>query len=218
MVVTGLQGSGTDELSMGLFGAGEITSGSIKVKGKEIVKNSIKNSMRDGIALIPKNRKERGIIPDLSINDNLSLAYFTTRQKKIIIDRKKELERFVKNQDLMKIKIASPQDPITSLSGGNQQKVIFGKWLELESPVYVMDNPTQGIDVGAKFAIYELIEKIAEEGKAVLVFTNEYPEIHRIADSVVVLYKGKVTGNIERKNMSEVRIMECSTGTAKELE
>ncbi|MDD4082591.1 MAG: sugar ABC transporter ATP-binding protein [Sphaerochaetaceae bacterium] len=217
MVITGLQGSGTDELSMGLFGAGEITSGSIKVKGKEIIKNSIKNAMKDGVALIPKNRKERGILPDLSIKDNLSLAYFTTRQKKIIIDQKKEMERFNRNQELMNIKIGNPKDPITSLSGGNQQKVIFGKWLELQSPVYVMDNPTQGIDVGAKFAIYELIDKIAAKGKAVLVFTNEYPEIHRIADSVVVLYKGKVTGNIERNNMSEVQIMECSTGTAKEL-
>ncbi|MBK5200674.1 MAG: sugar ABC transporter ATP-binding protein [Spirochaetaceae bacterium] len=213
LIVTGLQGSGCSELSMSLFGAGNITEGSISVKGKDIKNNSIKVAMESGIGLIPKNRKERGILPDLSIKDNMSLAYYTVKHHKLFVDEKEEDERFFRQQIKMNIKVASQENVITSLSGGNQQKVIFGKWFELDSDVMIMDNPTQGIDVGAKFSIYEIIGNLAKSGKALLVFTNEYPEIHRIADNIIVLYKGRIKGRLNRSEMSEISIMEYSTGT-----
>ena len=113
--------------------------------------------------MIPCNRKERGILPDLSIRDNNSMAYFTLLHKKLIIGNKEESSRFEKNRSKMEIKVGSEKDPITSLSGGNQQKVIVGRWLETDADVMIMDNPTQGIDVGAKYAIYKLILELAAQ-------------------------------------------------------
>lgn len=108
-------------------------------------------------------------------------------------------------------------DVITSLSGGNQQKVILSRWLELDADVYIMDNPTQGIDVGAKFSIYKLIVELASQGKGVIVFTSEYPEIHQLADRCLVLYKGMPAAVLSRDEITEVAIMEYSTGTRGEV-
>jgi len=213
LIVTGLQGSGCAELAMSLFGAGAIKEGTIMVKGQLMKNNNIKDAMKNGIGMIPKNRKERGILPDLSIKDNMSLAYYTVKHHKLFIDEKEEDERFFRQQEKMNIKVGSQNNVITSLSGGNQQKVIFGKWFELDSDVMIMDNPTQGIDVGSKFSIYEIIADLAKSGKALIVFTNEYPEIHRIADNILVLYKGFINGRLSRSEMSEIAIMEYSTGT-----
>lgn len=113
----------------------------------------------------------------------------------------------------MNIRVSSDLDPITSLSGGNQQKVILSRWLEIDADVYIMDNPTQGIDVGAKFAIYKLVVELAAAGKSVLFFTSEYPEIQQLADRCFVLYKGDVAQELSRSEISEVTIMEYSTGT-----
>jgi ABC-type sugar transport system, ATPase component len=217
IAVTGLQGAGSAELAMALFGAVPITSGSIKTKAGALAKHSIQSMMKDGIGMIPRNRKERGILPDMSICDNNSIAYFATRHKRPFISERKELARFERNRSKMGIKVGSPTDLITSLSGGNQQKVIIGKWLEIDADVYIMDNPTQGIDVGAKYAIYQLIIEMAKEGKAVLVFSTEFPEIYHIADRCLVMYKGGINGNIPRGELTEVNVMEFSTGTKSEV-
>jgi ribose transport system ATP-binding protein len=116
----------------------------------------------------------------------------------------------------MGIKVGSDLDPITSLSGGNQQKVILSRWLQLDADLYIMDNPTQGIDVGAKFSIYKIIAELAAQGKGVIVFTSEYPEIHQLSDRCMVLYKGRCSAVLEREDISEVGIMEYSTGTRRE--
>ena len=115
----------------------------------------------------------------------------------------------------MNIKSDNSRLPITALSGGNQQKVIIGKWLAIDADVYIMDNPTQGIDVGAKFEIYKLINAIACQGKGVIIFTNEYPEIHQLADRVLVLYKGKLSGELKRADLSESAVMALSTGSSR---
>ncbi len=215
VVVTGLQGSGTDELATALFGASGIEKGEIRTKKGPISSKSIRSSMRKGVGMIPRNRKERGIIPDLTISKNASLAYYTALDKNFFIAKKDELLRFEKIRESLDIKVGSPENPITSLSGGNQQKVILGKWLNIDCDVYIMDNPTQGIDVGAKYAIYNLINQIAEEGKALVVFTNEYPEMIRVADRVIVLYKGRIAHEFDRKSLSEEGVMAYSTGSAK---
>lgn len=214
VVITGLQGSGIDELATAMFGATPVTSGSVKVKGGALHKNSISHAMKSGLGMTPRNRKERGIVPDLSIEKNNSLAYFTALHKKLFISSAEEAARFAKGQKMMEIKVGSPKDPITSLSGGNQQKVILSKWLGIDADVYIMDNPTQGIDVGAKFAIYQLICEIAKQGKAIVAFTNEYPEIVQIADRVIVMYKGRIVKTMTRDEMTEAKIMAFSTGTS----
>ena len=213
VIITGLQGSGTDELAEALFGASDTESGTIKSIRGSVVSRNIARVMRSGIGMIPKNRKERGISPDLSIERNSSSAYFTALHDRLFISKKAERNRFENNRRSLDIKIGSPDDPITSLSGGNQQKVILGKWLNIDADVYIMDNPTQGIDVGAKFAIYDLINRIAGNGKGIIVFTNEYPEMLQVADRVLVMYKGQIVSDIPRSDMNEALIMAYSTGS-----
>ncbi len=213
VVFTGLQGSGTDELATSLFGATELEKGTIDTRHGPLDLKDIRTVMRSGIAMIPRNRKERGILPDLSIRTNNSLAYLVAKHKSVLVNQKTEQARFERSRKRMNIRVSSDLDPITSLSGGNQQKVILSRWLEIDADVYIMDNPTQGIDVGAKFAIYKLVVELAAAGKSVLFFTSEYPEIQQLADRCFVLYKGDVAQELSRSEISEVTIMEYSTGT-----
>ncbi|MDR2746430.1 MAG: sugar ABC transporter ATP-binding protein [Treponema sp.] len=216
IVVTGLQGSGTDELATALFGASPVRGGKVFVRQRELDLRSIKKVMRNGVAMIPRNRKERGIVPHLSIRQNNSLAYYVVKHRPPFISQKAEHERFIKNREKLDIRVGNDLDPITSLSGGNQQKVILSKWMEIDADVYIMDNPTQGIDVGSKYAIYQLVNAMAREGKAVLIFSSEFPEIRQVADRCAVMYRGKINTFLERKDISEVSIMAHSTGTTTE--
>lgn len=218
VVVTGLQGSGMDELATALFGATPVSGGTIATQHGPLSLKHISTVMQNGVGMIPRSRKERGIIPDLSISKNNSLAYFTALHKKPFISKQEEAARFENNRQRLEIKVGTPDDPITSLSGGNQQKVILGKWLNIDADVYIMDNPTQGIDVGAKFSIYKLINEIALQGKSIIVFTNEYPEIVQVADRCLVMYKGRIVKELPRKDMTEVAIMAYSTGTTIETD
>lgn len=218
IAITGLQGAGSGELATAIFGATDVRGGTVETKNGRLNTRSILDVMRHGVAMIPCNRKERGILPDLSIRDNNSAAFFTLLHKKLVISNKEETERFEKNRQKMEIKVGSEKDPITSLSGGNQQKVIVGRWLETNADVLIMDNPTQGIDVGAKYGIYKLILELASQGKGILVFSTEFPEIYQIADRCIVMYKGQISGTLNRQEMDETRIMALSTGTKMEVQ
>jgi ribose transport system ATP-binding protein len=212
LAFTGLQGAGTTELASALFGATDKTSGEIKIKGETLRAHHIKSVMKHGVAMVPRNRKERGILPHLSIRDNHSIAYFTIKHNKLLIDKNEEKNRFAINLGKMNIRIGSETDPITALSGGNQQKVIIGRWLATESEIFIMENPTQGIDVGAKYEIYKLIIELAKQGKSIIVFSTEFPEIHHIADQCIVMYKGEINGELSRAQMTEANVMLLSTG------
>lgn len=211
LAITGLHGDGRGELAEALFGDRKMTSGDIFIKGKKLSKNSIKAAMRAGIGMIPRNRKERSIIKDMNILDNLSMAFFTSSHKGII-KRSEEEERFEKNRKITSIKIGNPYDNIDSLSGGNQQKIIVGRWLEAGSDIYILDNPTQGIDVGAKFEIYALINSLASAGKSIIIFSAEFPEIYKVADRCLVMYKGNIQAELERDDLTEVNVMYYATG------
>jgi len=218
MAVTGLFGDGRGELSECLFGARKISGGKILLKGKEIQGSPIIKVMKSGVSMVPRNRKERSIIKDMSIKDNLSMAYFTSKHAKLYVSDREETARFERSKQETNIKASDPNNKITSLSGGNQQKVIFSRWFGLDSDVYIMDNPTQGIDVGAKFEIYQLITKLAEQGKSVLVFSSEYPEIHKIADTCLVMYKGEINKQFNRDELNEMDVMYYATGSNKKGE
>ncbi len=217
LAITGLFGDGRGELSECLFGARKVSSGTIRLKGKEIQSAPILKVIKSGVSMVPRNRKERSILKDLSIKDNLSMAYFTSKKKSFYISDREERRRFEENRRITNIKAADPDHPITSLSGGNQQKVVFSRWFGLDSEVYILDNPTQGIDVGAKFEIYQLITRLAEDGKSVVVFSSEYPEIHRIADRCLVMYKGEVNKEFSRDEINEIDIMYYATGSNKKV-
>lgn len=212
LAITGLQGSGREELADILFGNGEYT-GEIFIDGNKMnPKANVLKFMKSGIALVPRMRKERGILNDLSIYDNTSIAYLNTKHKKPLISNKAEKDRFERQKKAMSIKVENPNNAITSLSGGNQQKVILGRWLEADADVLLFDNPTQGIDVGTKFEIYHLILNLAKEGKAVIVFSQEFPEIYKVADSCLVLYKGEINATLNRDELTERNVMYYSTG------
>lgn len=216
LAITGLQGSGKDDLADILFGVID-HSGTIEVEGKVMSPKSsvrsVKRYLKSGISMVPRMRKERGIHNDLSVLDNMSMGYLNTKFNKILIDSKEENARFDRQQTAMSIKVGNRKNPITSLSGGNQQKVILGKWLESDAKVLLFDNPTQGIDVGTKFEIYHLILKLAKEGKAIIVFSAEFPEIFKVADSCIVLYKGRENARLDRENLTEKNVMYYSTGS-----
>lgn len=209
---TGLLGDGRSELFEGLFGVRAPSSGTIKLHGKEVeIKHPTK--ARDmGIGYIPKDRKENAIIHGMSIIENMTLPSISKFVRRLVINRKKEIERGVRQQERMRIKLSNLRDVIENLSGGNQQKVVLAKWLEADSDVIILDNPTQGIDVGAKGDIYELLVELANSGKAIIVLSSDFNEINRICDRVLVMFHGKVVGNLSNKEADEETLMMYTTG------
>ncbi len=209
---TGLQSSGRDMLADALFGVIP-HRGKLSILGKPVDRAVIRGFMHRGVAMVPRSRKERGIHNDLSIIDNNSMGFYNTLFKKLLISPREEKARYLRVKDELSIKADNPKNPITSLSGGNQQKVILGRWLETNADVLLFDNPTQGIDVGTKFEIYHIILNLARKGKAILVFSQEFPEIYKVADSCVVMYKGRVNAVLPRAELTEKKMMYYSTGS-----
>lgn len=213
---TGLQGSGGSELLESLFGYTSITRGEIHIRDEVITKTKIKKSMKAGISLVPRNRKENGIISNMNLLDNMMISKYVLTHKKQYIDGKKEQKDYQEMKDKINIKANRWSDLITSLSGGNQQKIIIGRWLSTHSDIYIFDNPTQGIDVGAKAEIYKLIAQLVESGKSVIINTLVIPEIQKIANRCYVLYHGSVIKELPREEMSEEKIMLYATNAVKE--
>lgn len=148
-----------------MFGMRKIDSGEVLLNGKRVDTKNPGRVMKSGIGMVQRNRKERSILPDMSIRDNLSMASFIMNHPNPLISFKEEQARYERQKKAINIKAEHPNDLITSLSGGNQQKVILGRWLELDASVYFLDNPSQGIDVGAKQEIYKIINEMGERGK-----------------------------------------------------
>lgn len=213
LAITGLHGDGRGELSEALFGARRVDSGAVTLHGKRLNLHNIEQVMRAGVGMVPRNRKERSIIKDFSILNNISVAYFVAKHNKLFISDKEETERFNRNKKITDIRVSDPHDYITSLSGGNQQKVIVSRWLELDSDIYILDNPTQGIDVGAKFEIYKLINELAIRGKSLILFSQEFPEIYKVADRCLVMYEGRINAELDREHLTEVNVMYYATGS-----
>lgn len=208
--LTGLKGSGVSETLQAIFGATAIEEGTITINGKTLKNHSIHKAMVDKIGMIPANRKENSIIPDFSLLDNNAISE-RTLNKKPVIARRKEVAQYNDMKKLLNIKANDYNDLITSLSGGNQQKVILARWLTTKADILLMDNPTQGIDVGAKAEIYKLIVELAESGKTILVNTLEIPEIQKIADRCIVFFRGTIHAEIPREELTEENVMLYAT-------
>lgn len=207
---TGLAGSGASEVLQTIFGALPMDGGTVEVHGRA-VRGSIARFMRHKIAMLPSNRKENSVIPDMTIQENFQIAEHTLSAGHPVIDRKAENGRFQRLKSLLRIKSDSPEDPINSLSGGNQQKVFLARWLNTDADILVFDNPTQGVDVGAKAEIYQLILQFAQEGKTILINTLEIPEIRKVSDRCVVLYDGAVVKIFPHDEITEQAVMMYST-------
>ena len=207
---TGLAGSGASEVLQTMFGALPIDSGSVEIFGKK-VSGSINKFMRNKVAMLPSNRKENSVIPDMTIQENFQIAEHSISGRMPVIISGAELRKFLKQKEMLRIKSDKPSDPINSLSGGNQQKVFLARWLNTDADVLIFDNPTQGVDVGAKAEIYQLILEFARAGKTVIINTLEIPEIKKVSDRCVVLYDGEVAKIFCHDEISEQAVMMYST-------
>lgn len=205
--LTGLLGSGRSELVRAIYGADKAETGTLKVKGKEVKINTPLDAMKLGMAYLPEDRKEEGIIADLSVRENIIIALQAKRGMFHPLSKKEMEEAADKYIKLLQIKTASCETPIKSLSGGNQQKVILGRWLLTEPEVLMLDEPTRGIDVGAKYEIYQLIIDLANKGKVVLMVSSEMPELLGVCDRILVMSGGKLAGEVDAKNTTQEEIM-----------
>lgn len=201
--LAGLLGSGRSEVARAVFGADAIDSGKIIIDGKEVHFRVPEDAIRAGIGFCSEDRKADGIIPDLSVRENLTLAALPTLTRSGIVDRKKQeeiVDRFIQR---LGIKTAGPDQKIRELSGGNQQKVLLARWLCLNPRLLLLDEPTRGIDVGAKSEIQKLIEELAESGMGVLLISSELEEIIEGSDHVVVLRDGTTVADLSRTDISQ---------------
>ena len=210
VALTGLAGSGASELMQAMFGAFPIESGQIKVAGKPVT-GAIQRFMRRSVAMLPGNRKENSVVPDATVLENGYLAEHSLSARRQWINRAKEVSKYEVLKQALSIKAASPHGAITSLSGGNQQKLFLARWLNTDAEILLLDNPTQGVDVGAKEEIYGLILQLAAAGKTIMINTLEIPEIQKVSDRCVVLYAGRVVTVLDHDQINEHDVMLYST-------
>ena len=210
--VGGLVGAQRTELMEGLFGIRSHASGTIKYNGKELKINRPKDAIDQGIAMLTEDRRASGILGVLSIADNISVASLNQYLDYGFCLNSKKIENLVQeNVAKMNIKTPSSKTQIQSLSGGNQQKVLIGRWLANNPDVLILDEPTRGIDVGAKYEIYCIIAELAKQGKSIIMISSEMAEIIGMSDRVMVMCDGRITGFIDRKEATQENIMELAT-------
>ena len=188
----GLVGSGRTETMRLIFGADRAKSGTIKLGDKSVTIKSPVDAIRNGVGLLTEDRKHQGLMLGLSIEDNITITHL----KQFVLNHselKETANRFVKD---VNIKVSNIENPVSSLSGGNQQKVVLAKWLNADNQVYIFDEPTKGIDVGAKSEIYTIINQLALQGKTILIVSSEIPELLGICDRIQVFREGEITGEI----------------------
>ncbi len=210
--VTGLLGDGRSELFMSVVGANSPFKGTVKVNGQAVKIKNTTQAMKNNITYVPKNRKENGIISDLSIKENMILPIMNSLEQYGILNSKAIQEHNQRYINELFIKVSDTKNLITSLSGGNQQKVVLAKALGSQPEIVILDNPTQGVDVGAKLEIYSLIMKLAAEGISFIILSSEYPELYNLCDRVYVMFHGEVKHEFRREDLNEEDIMLIATG------
>ena len=210
--VTGLLGDGRSEVFRTVFGDTGKYQGQIYLEGKPVHMKSTRQALEMGVAYMPRNRKENAIIKDMDILDNGSIVTLEKYTHFGLISRKQQLKHFDEQRKNLQIKMGSPSDKIGSLPGGNQQKVVLAKWLISNPKLLILDNPTQGVDVGAKEEIYDIILQLARRGVAVVVLSNEAQEIIRVCGRALVMYHGNVCAQVRGETMNEANMMRLATG------
>ncbi len=214
--ISGLMGAGRSELLMSVFGAWRGKNmGEVFVEGKEVEINSPADAIANGIGFVTEDRKRFGLILEQTILDNSTLAGLRQISGKFITHRSRETVATRKVMESLRVKANSPMTIAGTLSGGNQQKVVLGKWLLTKPKVLFLDEPTRGIDVGAKQEIYSEINKLAEDGLAIVMVSSELPEVLGLSDRVLVLHDGKLTGEFTREEATPEKVMAAATGESK---
>ena len=210
--LTGLLGSGRSETVRVIYGAEKPDTGELEVKGEKLLSRHPIDSMNRGMAYLPEDRKNEGIIADLSVRENMILALQAKRGMFKLMSRKEQEELTDKYIKMLQVKTASRETPIKSLSGGNQQKVIIGRWLLTNPDFLILDEPTRGIDVGTKTEIQKLVVKLASQGMAVVFISSEIEEMLRTCDRMVVMRDGAKVGELSGNEMNQSSIMSTIAG------
>ncbi|MBL9151633.1 MAG: sugar ABC transporter ATP-binding protein [Verrucomicrobiales bacterium] len=211
--VAGLVGAGRTEMIETLFGAMPAVAGDIRIAGESVAIRSPRDAIRAGLALAPEDRKRQGLVLEMAVRENLSLASLSRdRRPGGFLNRRRESEISAEMIGKMRIKTPNDRQVVRYLSGGNQQKVVLGKWLAMKPRVLLLDEPTRGIDVGAKQEIYALMEDLARAGVAILFVSSEMEEVLGMSDRALVMHEGRLTGELARDRLSEEAVMRLATG------
>lgn len=208
----GLVGAGRTEFVQLLFGNAKISGGDIFLYSKSIAPRSPKKAVKLGISMVPEDRKKYGIILDMNVRNNLTLTTIKMLSRKLIVKRALENNLAEKYIQTLKIRTPGVKQTLRNLSGGNQQKVVLGKWLATNHQILIMDEPTRGIDVGTKKEIYEMMTEIVKQGCSIIMISSDMEEMIGMSDRMVILCKGRQSGILEKKNYSQERILRYSTG------
>jgi ribose transport system ATP-binding protein len=211
--LAGLVGAGRTELLTTLFGVTPAVGGTLRVAGREVAPQSPREAIAAGLALVPEDRKKQGVILEMAVRANVSLATLRRDQRYGWLNRRRDAE--ISAEMIRSLQIKTPHDRqiVQFLSGGNQQKVVLGKWLALRPRVLLLDEPTRGIDVGAKQEIYRLMEELARQGVAIFFVSSEMEEILGMSDRVLVMHEGGLAGELTRSELSEEAVMHLATGS-----
>jgi len=208
-----LMGAGRTELLETIFGASDPTwRGEIRLRGQSVRFTHPSEACAAGIAMVTEDRKRLGLFPDFDVAANVSLSSLERARRGGLVSRKAEEELVAEPIRATGVKTPGPHAAITGLSGGNQQKCIIGRWLLTQPEVLLLDDPTRGIDVGAKAELYALIDRLCREGLGVILTSSELPELLTLSDRVIVLAEGRLTAELSRSEATEQRIMEAATG------
>ena len=203
----GLVGAGRTEIAKAILGIDRRTSGEIYFDGKRVSNASFEEAIQNGFGLIPEDRKLMGLVMDFTIRENVTMVAVDKITRNGIINRKKQRQLAEKYAEKLKIATDSIEKEVKFLSGGNQQKVVIAKWLLQNSDVFFLDEPTRGVDVGAKAEIYRLIGEMVKAGKTVIVISSDLPEILGICDRILVINQGKIAADLPRAGATQERIL-----------
>ena len=211
--IAGLVGAGRTEMLQTLFGVTPALEGAVEMDGQVRLLQNARDAIQCGLALVPEDRKQQGLVLEMAVKENMSLASLRRDQHRGFLNRNKEQAICDEMMESMHIKTPSDMQQAQYLSGGNQQKVVLGKWLAMRPKVLLLDEPTRGIDVGAKQDIYRLMEQLAEEGVAILFVSSEMEEIIGMSDRALVMHEGRLSGSLKRHELNEESVMQLATGS-----
>lgn len=212
LALTGLVGAGRTETVRALFGVDPKISGEVYIRGKKVTINSPRDAIKNGLAFVTEDRKDEGFVPLMSVKENITLTNMKKVSSGTVVNAKREKDLVQGMIDDLSIKTPTMNQKVRFLSGGNQQKVVLAKWLNLNADIIILDEPTRGIDVGAKAEIYTIMGNIAKQGKAVIMISSEMEEVIAVSDRAVVLCEGRVTGSLSRSDYSQEKIMNYAMG------
>jgi ribose transport system ATP-binding protein len=208
----GLAGAGRTEVMRAIFGADPILEGEIYLNGSKMHPKNTKDSIERGIGYLPEDRKAQGLFLEMSISDNISSAHMNRCGRGLFLDEKKLLSESEKYKEQLRVATPSVRQKVVNLSGGNQQKVVFARWLMVNPRIMIVDEPTRGVDVGAKAEIYQILREMTKKGTSIILVSSDLPEVMSISDRIYVMHEGEITGEISGTEATEEAIMRLASG------